>query len=148
MEVAHGYPVRYFHIRKGGFCVDDFELEADFEAFVEYVRELQDERERRGNVRIINPVRLAEMRAAVDALKKVICEDDSDAKISFSIDDFSNGGCITIESNDVLILRNMDKFQEAFNKLDNCEVQIANGKVQINFMAYGVTTSQLLPDEE
>ena len=64
--------------------MDDFELEADFEAFVEYVRELQDERERRGNVRIINPVRLAEMRDAVDALKKVICEDDSDAKISFS----------------------------------------------------------------
>ena len=128
--------------------MDDFELESEFEAFVDYVKELQDERERRGNVRIINPVRLAEMRAAVDTLKEVICDDDSDAKISFSIDDFSNGGCITIESNDVLILRNMDKFQEAFNKLDNCEVQIANGKVQINFMAYGVTTSQLLPDEE
>lgn len=128
--------------------MDDFELESEFEAFVDYVKELQDERERRGNVRIINPVRLAEMRAAVDTLKEVICDDDSDAKISFSIDDFSNGGCITIESNNVLILRNMGKFQDAFNKLDNCEIQIAHGKVQINFMAYGVTTSQLLPNEE
>lgn len=128
--------------------MDDFELESEFEAFVDYVKELQDERERRGNVRIINPVRLAEMRAAVDTLKEVICDDDSDVKISFSIDDFSNGGCITIESNNVLILRNMGKFQDAFNKLDNCEIQIAHGKVQINFMAYGVTTSQLLPNEE
>lgn len=128
--------------------MDDFELEADFDAFIEYVRELQEERERRGNVRIINPVRLAEMRAAVDSLKNVICDDDSDAKVSFSIDDFSNGGCITIESKDVLILRDLEKFKAAFDKLDNCEVQIANGKVQINFMAYGVTTSQLLPEEE
>ena len=128
--------------------MDDFELESEFEAFVDYVKAIQDEQNRRGTMQMINPACINAMRSAVDVLHNIIREEELDAKIDFGISEFSGCGYVSIEIADAFILRDADKFCAAFNKLDNCEIQIAHGKVQINFMAYGVTTSQLLPDEE
>lgn len=128
--------------------MDDFELESEFEAFVDYVKGIHDEQNRRGIVQMINPSCINDMRTAVDELRHMIREEDLDAKIDFGISEFSGCGYVTIEVSDAFVLRDSEKFCAAFQNLDNCEIQIAHGKVQINFMAYGVTTTQLLPENE
>lgn len=128
--------------------MDDFELESEFEAFVDYVKSIQDEQNRRGTMQMINPACIEEMRSAVEVLQHIIKEEELDAKIDFGISEFSGCGYVTIEVSDAFVLRDSEKFCTAFQNLDNCEIQIAHGKVQINFMAYGVTTTQLLPENE
>lgn len=125
---------------------DDFDFDPEFESIVEYFEQIQEEEQRRGTVRLLNPIRINEMRNALLKITEIVKESTPGAKIEYGIDQFSGGGYITINSPDALIMKNMGRFHEAFEKLSNCEIQITKGKIQINFMVYGVTKTQLLPE--
>ena len=125
---------------------DDY-TDPEFELFLEYVRELQMEEERRGTIRIFNSRRMAEMENAYNLLSSLVAREGFEASIRCGISDFSGAGYITVEGDTVFVVRELKALCDALQYMSNLEVVIAHGKLQLNCMFYGVTETRLLPEE-
>lgn len=114
-----------------------FEEQVDFnaweEAFLSYVRALQEESAGQDKVQIVNPKRLKEFESAIKTVKQMLAPYSLDAKLSVDVTPLSRSGVIRVTFPDVFETANLPALCNAVEESDNIEIGIAFNKIYMDF---------------
>lgn len=118
---------------------DDMSIEdqADFdaweEAFLAYLRQLQEESAAHDKMQILNPKRVKEFESAVKNLKQILKPYMRDSKLSIDATPLSQSGVVRVTLPDVFETSNLLALCNAAQDSDHIEIGVAFGKIYMDF---------------
>lgn len=108
------------------------EFDAWENAFLGYIRQLQEEAAAHDKAQILNPARLKAIENALRDLKPILKPYMNDVKISVEQTVLGNAGAVRITFPDFFETSNLTALCDALGKSDNIEIGIAFNKIYIN----------------
>lgn len=108
------------------------EFDAWENAFLDHIRQLQEEAASRSKAQMLNPARLKEIENALKDLKPILKPYMNDVKISVEQTALGNAGAVRITFPDFFETTNLSALCDALGKSDNIEIGIAFNKIYID----------------
>lgn len=118
--------------------IDDDEEDIELEAFIEYLRQLKEQEEKDGVIRIPNLKRMREMEDSVKLLEKISKQYNMKVKVEYGIEKLGYAGYVRLICPFGFSTTDVPELCDALAAASNTEFVIENGYTQIGIVYDGV----------